>query len=204
MPWLPSYISPPPPHTLLSPNKPSPRPAPSGRPCRSPCSGPVAVDLFLSFLTKSSLLCCICSYSCYSTRNPSGPPPRNRPCCASCFCSVFCSGHGPPSALPAHCPGFLDPSGTAGGGCGMGTLTPAPRSRWLCVRVAPYRGVPRLTSLVAGTTSSPVVRIRIAVGICYQGPRCPTRHPPRGSWPAPCQLLFYCFLALAPAQLSPA
>ena len=97
-----------------------------------------------------------------------------------------------------------NPSGTTRGGCGIGTLTPAPRSRWLCVHVAPYRGVPRLTSLVAGTTSSPVVRIRIAVGICYQGPRCPTRHPPRGSLPASCQLLFYCFLALAPAQLSPA
>ena len=120
------------------------------------------------------------------------------------FLLLFCPGHGPPSALPANCPGFLHPSGTAGGGCGMGTPTPAPRSRWLCVRVAPYRGVPRLTSLVAGTTPSPVVRIRIAVGICYQGPRCPTRHPPRGSWPASCQLLFYCFLALAPVQLSPA
>ena len=202
MPWLPSYVSPPPPHTLLSPNKPSPRSAPSGRPCRSPCSGPVAVDLFLSFLTKSSLLCCICSYSSYSTRNPSGPPPRNRPRCAPCFC--FSPGHGPPSALPANCPGFLHPSGTAGGGCGMGTLTPAPRSRWLCVRVAPYCGAPRLTSLAAGTTPSRVVRVRIAVGICYQGPRCPTRHPPRGSLPAPCQLLLYCFLALAPAQLSPA
>ena len=63
-----------------------------------------------------------------------------------CFLLLFCPGHGPPSALPANCPGFLHPSGTAGGGCGMGTLTPAPRSRWLCVRVAPYRGVPRLTS----------------------------------------------------------
>ena len=80
------------PHTLLSPNMPSHRSAPSGRPCRSPCSGPVAVDLFLSFLTKSSLLCCICSYSCYSTRSPSGPPPRNRPCCASCYCSVLGPG----------------------------------------------------------------------------------------------------------------
>ena len=121
-----------------------------------------------------------------------------------CFLLLFCPGHGPPSALPANCPGFLHPSGTAGGGCGMGTLTPAPRSRWLCVRVAPYCGAPRLTSLVAGTTPSRVVRVRIAVGICYQGPRCPTRHPPRGSWPAPCQLLIYCFLARAPAQLSPA
>ena len=129
-------------------------------------------------------------------------PPRKPPCCA--FLLLFCPGHGPPSALPANCPGFLHPSGTAGGGCGMGTLTPAPRSRWLCVRVAPYCGAPRLTSLVAGTTPSPVVRVRIAVGICYQGPRCPTRHPPRGSLPASCQLLFYCFLARAPAQLSPA
>ena len=112
-----------------------------------------------------------------------------------CFLLLFCPGLGPPSALPANCPGFLHPSGTAGGGCGMGTLTPAPRSRWLCVRVAPYCGAPRLTSLAAGTTPSRVVRVRIAVGICYQGPRCPTRHPPRGSWPAPCQLLFYCFSA---------
>ena len=202
MPWLPSYISPPPPHTLLSPNMPSPRSAQSGRPCRSPCSGPVAVDLFLSFLTKSPLLCCICSYSCYSTRNPSGPPPRNRPCCASCFCSVLGTGRPQPCRQLAQ--DSFTPPGPPGGGCGMGTLTPAPRSRWLCVRVAPYCGAPRLTSLAAGTTPSRVVRFRIAVGICYQGPRCPTRHPPRGSLPAPCQLLFYCFLALAPAQLSPA
>ena len=74
----------------------SPCHASRGCPCRSPCSGPVAVDLFLSFLTKSSLLCCICSYSCYSTRNPSGPPPRNRPCCASCFCSVLGTGRPQP------------------------------------------------------------------------------------------------------------
>ena len=204
MPWLPSYVSPPPPHTLLSPNKPSPRSARSCRPCRSPCSGPVAVGLLLSFLKNSPLLCCISPYSCYSVRNPPNLVFLQEILRVVLFLLLFCPGHGPPSALPANCPGFLHPSGTAGGGCGMGTLTPAPRSRWLCVRVAPYRGVPRLTSLVAGTTSSPVVRIRIAVGICYQGPRCPTRHPPRGSLPASCQLLFYCFLALAPAQLSPA
>ena len=146
------------------------------------------IPVFLLFCKKSIR-------SCLSPRNP--------PCCTF-FLLLSCPGHGPPSALPANCPGFLHPSGTAGGGCGMGTLTPAPRSRWLCVRVAPYRGVPRLTSLVAGTTSSPVIRIRIAMGICYQGPRCPTRHPPRGSLPAPCQRLFYCFSALTPAQLPPA
>ena len=71
MPWLPSYVSPPPPHTLLSPNKPSPRSARSCRPCRSPCSGLVAVGLLLSFLKKSPLLCCISPYSCHSVRNPS-------------------------------------------------------------------------------------------------------------------------------------
>ena len=84
MPWLPSYVSPPPPHTLLSPNKPSPRFARSCRPCRSPCSGPVAVGLLLSFLKKSPLLCCIspvfllfCKKSIESCL-----PPRNPPCCA--------------------------------------------------------------------------------------------------------------------------
>ena len=84
-----------------------------GRPCRSPCSGPVAVDLFLSFLTKLSLLCCICSYSCYSTRNPSGPPSRNRPCCASCFCSVLGTGRPQPCRQIAQ--DSFTPPGPPGG-----------------------------------------------------------------------------------------
>ena len=124
---------------------------------------------------------------------------RSCPCRTARLSPVLDTGHPRPRRQLSR-----NPSGTTGGGCGIGTLTPAPRSRWLCVRVAPCRGVPRLTSLVAGTTSSPVVRVRIAMGICYQGPRCPTGHPPRGSLPASCQLLFYCFVALAPAQLSPA
>ena len=145
------------------------------------------IPVFLSFCKKSIRSCL---------------PPRNPPCCA--FFPFVLSWAWAALSPTGKLPGIPPPLRDRRWGCGMGTLTPAPRSRWLCVRVAPYRGVPRLTSLVAGTTSSPVVRIRIAVGICYQGPRCPTRHPPRGSLPASCQLLFYCFLALAPAQLSPA
>ena len=41
-----------------------------------------------------------------------------------CFLLLFCPGHGPPSALPANCPGFLHPSGTAGGGLWHGDSHP--------------------------------------------------------------------------------
>ena len=54
--------------------------------------------------------------------------------------------------LGRHLSKNLNPPGSTGGGCGIGTFTPAPRSRWLCVLVAPSRRVPRLTSLIAGTT----------------------------------------------------
>ena len=122
-----------------------------------------------------------------------------------CFLLLFCPGPGPPSALPANRPGFLHPSGTAGGGCGMGTLTPAPRFGWRCVRVAPHRRLPRLTSLATATTfvsggTHPNRREYLFPGATC----CPTRHAPRGSLLAPCRRLFCYFVPLTPAQLSPA
>ena len=107
---------------------------------------------------------------------------------SSVLCSslLFCPGHGPPSALPANCPGFLHPSGTAGGGCGMGTLTPAPRSGWRCVRVAPYRRLPRLTSLATGTTFVSGGTHPNRRGYLFPGATCcPTRHPTRESIAGP-------------------
>ena len=131
------------------------------------------------------------------------PSPRNRPCCAPRFCSVLGTGRPQPCRQIAQ--DSSTPPGPPGGGCGMGTLTPAPRSGWRCVRVAPYRRLPRLTSLATGTTSVSGGTHPNRRGYLFPGATCcPTRNPTRGSLPAPCRRLFCYFVALTPAQLSPA
>ena len=146
------------------------------------------IPVFLSFCKKSIRSCL---------------PPRNPPCCAffAFVLSWAWAALGPTGKLPRIPPPLRDRRwGLWHGDSHPGaTIQMALRPRCALSRGATSDIVGRRHHLFAGG-AHPNRRGYLLPGATY----CPTRHPPRGSLPASCQLLFYCFLALAPAQLSPA
>ena len=146
------------------------------------------IPVFLLFCKKSTKSCLL---------------PRNPPCCGffTFFLSWAWAALSPTGKLPRIPPPLRDRRwGLWHGDSHPGaSIRMALRPRCALSWGATPDIVGRRYHLSAGGTH-PNRRGYLLPGATY----CPTRRPPRGSLPAPCQRLFYCFLALAPAQLSPA